>query len=132
MIRRPVLYDRESLETGQTHDRLWNAAQLQMVHEGFMPNRLRMYWAKQMLYWTPTPEIAFDIAVQLNDRYFVDGRDPNGYAGIAWAIGGRHDRPFPPNKPILGLVRPLGIKAMKRYFDVDAYIAGIEEKYGST
>ena len=127
---RPVLYDRETLETGRTADRLWNAAQRQMVHEGWMPNRLRMYWAKQFLRWTASPEEAFATAVALNDRYFLDGRDANGYAGIAWAIGGRHDRPFPPEKPILGLVRPMGLNGVKRYVDVEAYISGVETRYG--
>jgi len=127
--RRPVLYDRAMLEHGATHDPLWNAAQRQMVHEGFMPNRLRMYWAKQMLLWTSSPEEAFAIAVEFNDRYFVDGRDANGYAGISWSIGGRHDRPFPPKRPVFGLVRPMGMNAMKKHFAVDRYIAMIEERY---
>jgi deoxyribodipyrimidine photo-lyase len=128
---RPVLYTRSQMEESQTADLLWNAAQLQMVHEGFMPNRLRMYWAKQILRWSRSPEEAFATAVYLNDRYFLDGRDPNGYAGIAWSIGGRHDRPFPPNKPIFGLVRPMGMNAMRKSFDTDAYIAAIEQRYGA-
>lgn len=109
-----------------------NAAQRQMVVEGYMPNRLRMYWSKQLLYWTPDPETAFDVAVGFNDRYFIDGRDPNGYGGIAWAIGGRHDRPFPPRKPVLGLIRPMGIRAMQKHFDVDTYVTAIESRYGPT
>lgn len=126
---RPVLYDRAVLANGETHDPLWNAAQRQMVHEGFMPNRLRMYWAKQILLWTPVPEEAFATAVELNDRYFVDGRDANGYAGISWSIGGRHDRPFPPKRPVFGLVRPMGMNGMKKHFAVDRYIAMIDERY---
>lgn len=127
---RAHLYSRDELESALTHDPLWNAAQLQMVHEGFMPNRLRMYWAKQIALWTRAPDDAFDLAVQLNDRYFLDGRDANGYAGISWAIGGRHDRPFPPERPVLGLVRPMGAKGMRKYFDVDRYIASIAARYG--
>lgn len=128
--QRPAIYDRERLEAGETDDRLWNAAQLQMVREGTMPNRLRMYWAKQILLWTPTPEEAYETTMAFNDRYFLCGRDPAGYANVAWAIGGRHDRPFPPNKPVLGLVRPLGLKGMRRKFDTEAYIAAVEARIG--
>ncbi|MFT4039579.1 MAG: deoxyribodipyrimidine photo-lyase [Thermomicrobiales bacterium] len=127
---RPITYTVAKLEAGETDDALWNAAQRQMVAQGFMPNRLRMYWGKQLLQWTTHPEEALDIAVQLNDRYQLDGRDANGYANIAWAIGGRHDRPFPPNKPILGLVRPMSARGMARGFDTAAYIAQVAELTG--
>lgn len=127
---RPHLYSREQLEAGDTHDPLWNAAQRQMVAEGFMPNRLRMYWAKQFLFWTATPEDAWTTAKAFNDRYFLDGRDANGDTGISWSIGGRHDRPFPPNKPVIGLVRPMGAKGMAKYFDVDAYVREIRRRHG--
>ncbi|MGI9253787.1 MAG: deoxyribodipyrimidine photo-lyase, partial [Thermomicrobiales bacterium] len=127
---RPSIYSERQLEFGETRDPLWNAAQRQMVHEGFMPNRLRMYWAKQLLLWTRTPREAFAIAVRLNDRYELDGRDPNGYSGIAWSIGGRHDRPFPPKKPVLGIIRPMGLKGMMGKFDVPAYIARVERMTG--
>jgi deoxyribodipyrimidine photo-lyase len=127
---RPILYPEPLLEAGATGDRLWNAAQRQMVYEGFMPNRLRMYWAKQLLLWIPTPREAFDLAIRLNDRYELDGRDPNGYAGIAWSIGGRHDRPFPPKKPVLGLIRPMSLAGMRKKFDVDAYVASVERLSG--
>jgi deoxyribodipyrimidine photo-lyase len=128
--RRPKIFTREQLEGGDTDDRLWNAAQCQLLVEGWMPNRLRMYWAKRFLYWTHSPEEAYELACELNDRYFVDGRDTNGYAGIAWAIGGRHDRPFPPEKPIIGLIRPMGAAGLRKHFDVDAYIEQIEQRYG--
>jgi deoxyribodipyrimidine photo-lyase len=127
---RPILYPESVLEAGETGDRLWNAAQRQMVFEGFMPNRLRMYWAKQLLLWTATPRQAFDLALRLNDRYQLDGRDPNGYANIAWCIGGRHDRPFPPKKPVLGLIRPTSLNGMRKKFDVDAYVAMVERLTG--
>lgn len=127
---RPARYTLEQLTLGETADRLWNAAQRQMVAEGFMPNRLRMYWAKQILLWTASPEEAYEVTMGFNDRYFLCGRDPAGYANVAWAIGGRHDRPFPPNKPVLGLVRPLGRKGMDRKFDTAAYIALIERRLG--
>ena len=127
---RPARYSRQQLEAGETADRLWNAAQRQMVDEGTMPNRLRMYWAKQILLWTASPEEAYETTISMNDRYFLCGRDAAGYANVAWAIGGRHDRPFPPNKPVLGLVRPLGRKGMDRKFDTVAYIAKVEARLG--
>jgi deoxyribodipyrimidine photo-lyase len=127
---RPVVYDYQTFDRAETDDRLWNAAMTQMIHEGFMPNRVRMYWAKQILRWTETPQDAWDITVRLNDRYFVDGRDANSYANIGWCIGGRHDRPFGPERDIFGLVRPMGMGAMKRTFDVDRYIGQIEDRWG--
>ena len=120
---RPVIYTRAELEEARTADPLWNACQRQMSAEGYLPNRLRMYWAKQLPLWTRSAEEAFEIAVALNDRYFVDGRDPNGYAGIAWSIGGRHDRPFPPERAITGLVRRMSAKGLKKHFDPENYIA---------
>ena len=93
-----------------------------MVKTGRMHGYLRMYWAKKILEWTATPAEAFDIAVKLNDRYSLDGRDPNGYTGIAWAIGGKHDRPWPPRRPIFGLIRYMSAAGMARKFDVKAYI----------
>jgi deoxyribodipyrimidine photo-lyase len=102
-----------------------------MVHQGFMPNRLRMYWAKQLLLWSAHPEEALEIALDLNDRYQLDGRDASGYANIAWAIGGRHDRPFPPRKPILGLLRPMSARGMARAFDTASYIQNVEAAIGA-
>lgn len=121
---RPVLYTFEQFDRGLTHDPLWNAAQREMVLTGFMHNYLRMYWAKKILEWTPDPAEAFDIAVRLNDRYELDGRDPNGYTGIAWAMGGKHDRPWP-ERPVFGTVRYMNAAGMKRKIDVDAYTARI-------
>lgn len=129
---RPAIYSPSDLERGNTTDALWNAAQRQMVHEGYMPNRLRMYWAKQLLIWTKHPEEALEIAIDLNDRYQLDGRDPNGYANIAWAIGGRHDRPFPPRKPVLGLIRPMSSRGMARSFDTLTYIRNVEAATGES
>ena len=87
-------YSLAQLERAETADELWNAAQREMVHTGWMHNYMRMYWAKMILVWAPDPATAYEWAVSLNDRYQLDGRDPNGYAGIAWAIVGRHDRPW--------------------------------------
>ncbi len=127
---RPELYSYEEFDEARTDDDLWNAAMTQMIHEGFMPNRLRMYWAKQILRWTESPEDAWEIAVRLNDRYFIDGRGANSYANIAWCIGGRHDRPFGPERDIFGIVRPMGMGAMKRTFDVKRYIEQVRSRWG--
>jgi deoxyribodipyrimidine photo-lyase len=118
---RPYRYNLDRLERAETHDELWNAAQRQMVTTGWMHNYMRMYWAKKILEWAPDPASAFDWAVILNDRYELDGRDPNGYAGIAWAIVGRLDRPWF-NRPIFGLVRPMSGASIARKFDAAAYI----------
>jgi deoxyribodipyrimidine photo-lyase len=86
-----------------------------------------MYWAKKILEWWRAPEAAFETAVMLNDRYLLDGRDPNGYAGIAWAIGGKHDRPWAPRRPVFGLVRHMSAAGMARRFDSAAYIRRVAE-----
>ena len=92
-----------------------------MVATGWMHNYMRMYWAKKILEWAPDPAPAFDWAVILNDRYQLDGRDPNGYAGIAWAIVGKLDRPWF-NRPVFGLVRPMTGASTAKKFDAAAYI----------
>ena len=118
---RPYRYSFDRLERGETRDELWNAAQRQMVATGWMHNTLRMYWAKKILEWAPDAATAFDWAVILNDRYELDGRDPNGYAGIAWAIVGKLDRPWF-NRPIFGLVRPMSGSSFAKKFDAQSYI----------
>ncbi len=118
---RPHRYTLKQLERGETTDELWNAAQREMVITGWMHNYMRMYWAKKILEWAPDPATAFDWAVLLNDRYQLDGRDPNGYAGIAWAIVGKLDRPWF-NRPVFGLVRPMTGASISRKFDAQAYI----------
>jgi deoxyribodipyrimidine photo-lyase len=118
---RPYRYTLEQFERAETHDDLWNAAQRQMVSTGWMHNYMRMYWAKKILEWAPDPATAFDWAVILNDRYELDGRDPNGYAGIAWAIVGKLDRPWF-NRPVFGLVRTMTANSFARKFDSQAYI----------
>jgi deoxyribodipyrimidine photo-lyase len=117
---RPHRYTFEQLERAETHDDLWNAAQIQMTTTGWMHNYMRMYWAKKILEWAPDPAAAFDWAVILNDRYELDGRDPNGYAGIAWAIVGRLDRPWF-NRPVYGLVRTMTGASIAKKFDAAAY-----------
>jgi deoxyribodipyrimidine photo-lyase len=113
------------LEQGKTHDGLWNAAQIQMVKTGKMHGYMRMYWAKKILEWTESPEQAQRFAIDLNDTYELDGRDPNGYTGIAWSIGGVHDRAWF-NRPIFGKIRFMSAKGARTKFDVEAYISKVE------
>ncbi len=118
---RDYTYSYKELEQGKTHDQLWNAAQLQMVREGKMHGYLRMYWAKKILEWTPDAATAITYAVQLNDTYEMDGRDPNGYVGILWSIAGLHDRPWF-ERDIYGTVRYMAESGAKKKFDIEAYI----------
>ena len=118
---RAVLYTEKQLENAETHDPLWNAAQMQMVNTGWMHNYVRMYWAKKILEWSRTPPEAHRIAVWLNDKYELDGRDPNGYAGIAWAIVGKFDRPWF-ERPIFGQIRYMSGASTGRKFDSKKYI----------
>jgi len=119
---RSYLYSRADLENAQTHDELWNAAQIEMVTTGTMHGYLRMYWAKKILEWTGSPEEALETAIDLNDRYELDGRDPNGYAGIAWSIGGVHDRAWG-ERAVFGKIRYMSFEGCARKFDVKQYIA---------
>ena len=118
---RVPLYPADRFEAGETHDALWNAAQAEMVRSGKMHGYLRMYWAKKILEWSASPEEAIRIAVSLNDRYELDGRDPNGYAGVLWAIGGLHDRPWG-ERAVFGTVRYMGLPGMRKKFEVEKYI----------
>jgi deoxyribodipyrimidine photo-lyase len=119
--RRLVVYSEDQLQNAETHDPLWNAAQKQLSITGWMHNYLRMYWAKKILEWSPSVTSAYQRAVWLNDRYQLDGRDPNGYAGIAWAIVGKHDRPWF-ERPIFGQVRYMSLASTGRKFDSKRYI----------
>jgi deoxyribodipyrimidine photo-lyase len=118
---RAFIYSEDQLDQGLTHDPLWNAAQKQMVLTGWMHNYLRMYWAKKILEWSPSVGAAYQRAVQLNDRYELDGRDPNGYAGIAWAIVGKHDRAWS-ERPVYGKIRYMSLASTGRKFDSKRYI----------
>jgi len=124
---REYLYSERQLENAETHDPLWNAAQRQMVITGWMHGYLRMYWAKKILEWTRSAEEALAIAVRLNDRYELDGRDPNGYAGIAWAIAGKHDRAWGPERPVYGKIRYMSYPSTSRKFNSQAYITMVNE-----
>jgi deoxyribodipyrimidine photo-lyase len=119
---RDYIYSEREFEQAETHDPLWNAAQRQMVDTGWMHGYVRMYWAKKILEWTPSPEDAMAIAIALNDRYQLDGRDPNGYAGIAWAVAGKHDRAWGPERPVYGTIRYMSLASTGRKFDSKAYI----------
>jgi deoxyribodipyrimidine photo-lyase len=118
---REHLYTRHQLETAQTHDDLWNAAQIQMLRDGWMHNYLRMYWAKKILEWTPDAQTAVETAIYLNDKYFLDGRDPNGYAGVSWAILGKFDRAWG-DRPIFGKRRFMSGASTGKKFDSKTYI----------
>jgi deoxyribodipyrimidine photo-lyase len=119
---REYLYTTQQFETGQTHDPLWNAAQMEMVKTGKMHGYMRMYWAKKILEWSESPERAMEVAIRLNDRYELDGRDPNGYAGIDWSIGGVHDRAWG-ERQVFGKVRYMSYAGCKSKFDVEGYIS---------
>lgn len=119
---RQFLYNLMQFEQADTHDALWNAAQMEMVTTGRMHGYMRMYWAKKILEWSESAEAAMEIAIYLNDRYQLDGRDPNGYAGIAWSIGGLHDRAWGA-RPIFGKIRYMNEKGCRRKFDVNLYIS---------
>ena len=118
---REHVYSPQEFEASLTHDDLWNAAQDEMKNKGKMHGFMRMYWAKKILEWSPSPELAQQTAINLNDKYQLDGRDPNGYTGIAWSIGGIHDRAWF-ERPVFGKVRFMNYNGCKRKFNVDEYI----------
>ena len=118
--KREFLYSRAQWEAGATHDPGWNAAQAELVRSGRMHNYMRMYWGKKILEWSRTPEEAFETAVYLNDKYELDGRDANGYVGVAWCFG-RHDRPWA-ERPVFGMVRYMNANGLRRKFDIQAYV----------
>jgi deoxyribodipyrimidine photo-lyase len=116
---REYLYAFQDFEIAGTHDRYWNAAQNQLLATGTIHNYMRMYWGKMILAWSKSPQEAFTTALTLNDRLALDGRDPNGWAGVAWCFG-LHDRPWP-RRAVFGTVRSMSAAGLKRKFDADAY-----------
>lgn len=122
---REYIYSVEEFESARTHDPSWNAAQMEMVKTGKMHGYMRMYWAKKILEWSPSPEEAIQTAIYLNDKYELDGRDPNGYVGVLWAVGGLHDRPWF-ERPVYGKIRYMNANGLRRKFDVDTYIKKVE------
>lgn len=119
--KRSRVYSRKTLEKAETHDPLWNACQIQMIEEGKMHGFLRMYWAKKILEWTESPEKALRVAIYLNDKYLLDGRDPNGYVGCMWSICGVHDQGWK-EREVFGKIRYMNYAGCRRKFDVDAFV----------
>jgi len=117
---RPHLYSREQLEAADTHDPYWNAATEEMRLTGKMHGYMRMYWGKKILEWSESPEQAYETALHLNNRYLLDGRDPNSYAGVAWCFG-KHDRPWK-ERPIFGKIRYMADSGLRRKFDMEGYL----------
>ncbi len=124
---RPIVYSLEQFENATTHDELWNAAQRQLVREGRIHNYLRMLWGKKILHWTSSPREALKIMIELNNKYALDGRDPNSYSGIFWILG-RYDRAWGPERPIFGKIRYMTSESTRRKYSVKQYVA----KYGSS
>ena len=123
--KREYVYTRQQFEDAETHDPYWNAAQMEMVITGKMHNYMRMYWGKKILEWTNTPKYAFETALYLNNKYELDGRDPNGFAGVAWCFG-KHDRAWG-ERPVFGKVRYMNAAGLKRKFDADGYVEKIQK-----
>ena len=121
---RPYLYSREQLESASTHDPYWNAAMNEMRFTGYMHNHMRMYWGKKILEWTASPEEGHVTALAINNRYFIDGRDANSFANIAWVFG-QHDRPWF-ERPVFGKVRYMNAAGLERKCDIKGYVAKVE------
>jgi deoxyribodipyrimidine photo-lyase len=127
--KREYVYTLKQFEKALSHDPYWNAAQKEMVLTGKMHGYMRMYWGKKILEWSNNPQAGFKIALRLNNKYELDGRGPNAYAGVAWCFG-KHDRAWG-ERPVFGKVRYMNAAGLKRKFDADAYVKKIEalEKY---
>jgi deoxyribodipyrimidine photo-lyase len=125
--QREYVYSMEELEHAATHDQYWNAAQMEMMKSGKMQGYMRMYWGKKILEWSKTPQDAYSTALFLNNKYEIDGRDPNGYAGVAWCFG-KHDRPWV-ERPIFGIVRYMSAEGLTRKFDMLRYLNNICHEY---
>ena len=133
--QREYTYSKQEFETASTHDKYWNAAQLELIYRGKIHNYMRMYWGKKILEWSKTPNLAFDICLYLNNKYAIDGRDPNSYAGVAWCFG-KHDRAWK-ERQIYGKVRYMNRNGLERKFKLENYsdrikkLAEISELPGS-
>ena len=121
--KRPFLYTATQFERGETHDRYWNVAMLEMRSTGYMHNHMRMYWGKKILEWSASPEEAWDTTLRLNNRFFLDGRDASSFTNVAWLFG-LHDRPWG-TRPVYGTVRSMGQNTFKK-FDAEAYVTEVE------
>jgi deoxyribodipyrimidine photo-lyase len=118
---RPEIYSHEQLESAATRDRIWNAAQRQLLREGRMQNYLRMLWGKKVLEWSPQPQKALASLIELNNKYALDGRDPNSYSGIFWVFG-RYDRAWGPERPIFGKIRYMTSDSTAKKLDLKRYL----------
>jgi deoxyribodipyrimidine photo-lyase len=127
---RPSVYTMEQLDAAETHDELWNAAQNQLVIEGRMHNYLRMLWGKKIYEWSKTPREALNVLIQLNNRYAVDGRNPNSYSGIFWCLG-RYDRAWGPERPIFGKIRYMSSDNTARKLRVKSYVEKYRRRTGN-
>ena len=125
---RPNAYSRDELEAAETHDEYWNAAMRDMKATGFLHNTMRMYWGKKILEWSASPEEAYRATIELNDRYFLDGRDPSSYTNVGW-IFGLHDRPWQ-EREIFGKVRYMSSGGLERKYDMGAYLERVRERAG--
>jgi deoxyribodipyrimidine photo-lyase len=123
--KRETLYTREELEQSRTHDPYWNAAMTEMRVTGFIHNYMRMYWGKKVLEWSSSPQEAFETLLALNNKYFLDGRDPNSYAGVAWVFG-KHDTAWA-ERPIFGKTRYMNAAGLKRKCDIEAYVEKVKD-----
>lgn len=119
--KRDYAYTQEEWEKAKTHDPYWNAAQKEAIKKGKISGYMRMYWGKKVIEWSETPEKAYETLIYLNDKYHIDGRDPNGYAGVAWCFG-KHDRPWT-GRPIFGNIRYMVDSGLKRKFDTEKYVS---------
>lgn len=124
---RTYTYVLNQFEYGKTHDKLWNVIQQNLLKTGYIHGYLRMYWAKKILEWSISPQKALEIAIYLNDKYALDGNDPNGYVGVHWSIGGLHDRPFS-NRLVTGKIRYMSLNGCKKKFDLKGYISSKEDE----
>ena len=122
---REYIYTRDELENAQTHDEYWNAAMNEMRYTGYMHNYMRMYWGKKILEWTNTPQYAFQTALYLNNKYFLDGRDANSFTGVAWCFG-NHDRAWT-ERAVFGKIRYMNANGLKRKADPDAYVEKVKQ-----
>ncbi len=125
--KREFLYTREQLEQSRTHDPYWNAAMTEMRVTGFMHNYMRMYWGKKVLEWSRSPEEAFETLLAINNKYFLDGRDPNSYAGVAWVFG-KHDTAWA-ERPVFGKTRYMNAAGLKRKCDIERYVEKVTKMY---
>jgi deoxyribodipyrimidine photo-lyase len=118
---REFVYTLDEFDSAQTHDPLWNAAQRQLVREGRIHNYLRMLWGKKVLEWSASPQAALDVLIELNNKYALDGRNPNSYSGIFWVLG-RYDRAWGPERPVFGKIRYMSSENTARKLRVSAYL----------